>query len=151
MKLELRLDGKIVTIVGDFTIAIQDDVAVVVADDVAVPEPVGAIPADVPAVIPKPVVDIPTDVLPLQVVNEVVYDTPISPIDEALFRKLSSLRRELAIAAKVPPYVIFHDKTLREMIHKRPNDLWELSEVSGVGQSKLDKYGEKFLSIIRGA
>ena len=146
MKLELRLDGKIVTIVGDFTIAIQDDVAVAVA-----------IPADVPAVIPEPVVDIPADVptddSSLRIVNEVanvVYDTPISPIDEALFKKLSSLRRELAIAAKVPPYVIFHDKTLREMIHKRPNDLWELSEVSGVGQSKLDKYGEKFLSIIRG-
>jgi len=68
--------------------------------------------------------------------------------NNALFHKLSGLRRELASAAKVPPYLIFHDKTLWSMVEKMPVDLPALSNISGVGKSKLEKYGETFLSAL---
>ena len=51
----------------------------------------------------------------------------------------------------MPPYVVFTDKTLREMADKRPRTLAELASISGVGKAKLDRYGELFLSAIRGA
>ena len=73
------------------------------------------------------------------------------PVGTALFEQLVHLRRSLALSASVPPYVVFTDKTLREMADKRPHTLAELSCVSGVGKAKLDRYGELFLSAIRGA
>jgi len=51
----------------------------------------------------------------------------------------------------VPPYVVFHDTTLREMASRRPQSLVELSEVSGVGSTKLSRYGEAFLRVLTGA
>jgi ATP-dependent DNA helicase RecQ len=68
-----------------------------------------------------------------------------------LFHTLSDLRRQLAAAEKVPPYMIFHDKTLWGMIEKMPVELSALGHISGVGKSKLDKYGAQFLAIINGA
>ena len=68
-----------------------------------------------------------------------------------LFHKLSDLRRELATAEKVPPYLIFHDKTLWGMVENMPKDLPSLSKISGVGASKLEKYGSAFLSALHGA
>jgi ATP-dependent DNA helicase RecQ len=62
---------------------------------------------------------------------------------------LRARRRELASAAAVPPYVIFHDATLREMAALRPTSLAALAEVPGVGKAKLDRYGEAFLEVIR--
>ena len=64
-----------------------------------------------------------------------------------MFQKLAELRRDIANADGVPPYVVFHDKTLREMVDKRPADMASLGSIAGVGQSKLNKYGERFLSI----
>ena len=49
----------------------------------------------------------------------------------------------------MPPYVIFHDSTLREMAEQRPTSLTELGHISGVGQRKLDAYGDAFLAAIR--
>jgi ATP-dependent DNA helicase RecQ len=49
----------------------------------------------------------------------------------------------------VPPYVIFHDSTLREMAELKPTSLASLSRVSGVGEAKLQKYGAAFVSAIR--
>ena len=69
--------------------------------------------------------------------------------NNALFHKLSGLRRELASAAKVPPYMIFHDKTLLSMVEKMPVDLFSLGNISGVGKSKLEKYGDMFLSALQ--
>jgi len=65
-----------------------------------------------------------------------------------LFHKLSDLRRRLATEEKVAPYLIFHDKTLHEMVQKMPADLSALGKVTGVGKAKLEKYGVIFLDIL---
>jgi ATP-dependent DNA helicase RecQ len=72
-----------------------------------------------------------------------------NPIGDPLFDALRELRRELALEAQLPPYVIFHDATLREMAAIRPTSLAELGRIGGVGAKKLDAYGEQFLSVIR--
>ncbi|RXZ64452.1 DNA helicase RecQ [Pelagerythrobacter rhizovicinus] len=72
-----------------------------------------------------------------------------NPVGDPLFDALRELRRELAVEAQVPPYVIFHDATLREMAARRPASLAELGEVGGVGAKKLQAYGERFLDTIR--
>ncbi|WP_257539944.1 DNA helicase RecQ [Sphingobium sp. CFD-1] len=72
-----------------------------------------------------------------------------NPVGDPLFDALRACRRELAQEAGVPPYVIFHDSTLREMAEQRPTTLAELGHISGVGQRKLDAYGDAFLAAIR--
>lgn len=69
--------------------------------------------------------------------------------DEALFDRLRSLRRRLAQESGVPPYVIFHDATLRAMAQARPTKLADFAEIGGVGQNKLTKYGTSFIEVIR--
>lgn len=69
--------------------------------------------------------------------------------DNALFEQLRKLRRELAQAEGVPPYVIFPDSTLREMSQTCPTDERALLTVKGVGQVKLKRYGEPFLQLLR--
>ncbi|MFO7605074.1 MAG: DNA helicase RecQ [Desulfurivibrionaceae bacterium] len=69
--------------------------------------------------------------------------------DEELFEKLRRLRKELADAADVPPFVVFGDKTLVEMAALLPKDDTELLNIHGVGASKLEKYGAEFLKAIR--
>ena len=59
---------------------------------------------------------------------------------------LRRCRKELAEAEGVPPYIIFHDATLREMLHARPSTLEAMAQVPGIGQAKLERYGEAFLS-----
>ena len=71
--------------------------------------------------------------------------------NNTLFHKLSDLRRTFANAEKVPPYLIFHDKTLWSMVEKLPVDLPSLGNISGVGKSKLEKYGAAFLEAIQEA
>ena len=67
---------------------------------------------------------------------------------DPLFEALRARRRELAAEAGVPPYVIFHDSTLREMAELKPITLQALSRVSGVGEAKLDRYGAAFVEVI---
>ena len=69
--------------------------------------------------------------------------------DETLFQKLKSLRLSLAKEQKIPPFIIFHDSTLVEMVHKKPENLAEFSDISGVGKNKLDRYGSSFIEIIK--
>jgi RecQ family ATP-dependent DNA helicase len=69
--------------------------------------------------------------------------------DRDLFEQLRALRRRLAEDARVPPYMIFGDKTLQEMARCFPRSLERLDHVSGVGASKLAQYGETFLAVIR--
>jgi ATP-dependent DNA helicase RecQ len=69
---------------------------------------------------------------------------------EALFEQLRALRRSIADREGVPAYVIFHDATLREMAAQRPFTTAELLLVGGVGERKLEKYGEEFLQALRG-
>ena len=67
----------------------------------------------------------------------------------ALFERLRALRKDLASLEKVPPYIIFADKTLVDMCRKKPKTEAELLEVNGVGKNKLARYGTKFLNAIR--
>ena len=69
---------------------------------------------------------------------------------DPLFEALRSARRALAIEAGVPPYVIFHDSTLREIAAARPASLSELARVQGVGEAKLTRYGEAMLAAVAG-
>jgi ATP-dependent DNA helicase RecQ len=69
-------------------------------------------------------------------------------VGEELFMKLRALRKRIADEAGVPPYVVFPDKTLKEMAVARPRTEAALAEVYGVGRAKLEKYGERFLEAI---
>ena len=68
--------------------------------------------------------------------------------DEGLWEALRAHRLEISRAQGVPPYVIFHDATLREMVERRPGTPDELAEITGVGETKLKRYGDGFLSVI---
>lgn len=68
--------------------------------------------------------------------------------DESLFDRLRMLRMKIAKSQQVPPYVVFSDATLRDMCRKRPRNAEEMLEVSGVGESKLKKYGTAFLNVL---
>ena len=68
--------------------------------------------------------------------------------DTDLFKKLKELRLEFARAENLPPYVIFHDKTLLEMVYTKPKTLEDMAEISGVGEHKLQKYGIAFLKVL---
>jgi ATP-dependent DNA helicase RecQ len=76
-------------------------------------------------------------------------DTAIPDEDQPLWRALRSKRKQLADEHGVPPYVIFHDATLMDMLARRPLRETEMLSVSGVGESKLEKYGAEFLEVIR--
>ena len=70
---------------------------------------------------------------------------------DPLFEALREARRTLAAEARVPPYVVFHDSTLREIATTRPATLRELAQVNGVGDAKLARYGEAMLAAIAAA
>ena len=75
----------------------------------------------------------------------------LSDEDNRLWQSLRACRKRLADEHGVPPYVIFHDNTLQEMARERPTNDATMLEISGVGDSKLKRYGEAFLDVIRGA
>jgi ATP-dependent DNA helicase RecQ len=79
--------------------------------------------------------------------SEVVLDGA----DARLFASLKALRSKIAREEKVPPYVVFTDRTLAEFAARKPRTPAGLLDVRGVGQAKLDKYGERFLAAITGA
>ena len=68
--------------------------------------------------------------------------------DKQLFAELKVTRLELADEQNVPPYVIFHDKTLREFVIHKPRSLSAMSHISGVGEKKMERYGDTFLQVI---
>jgi ATP-dependent DNA helicase RecQ len=72
-------------------------------------------------------------------------DTP----QDALWQALKNRRLELAKQQGVPPYIIFHDSTLIEIHHNKPQSLTEFATISGVGQSKLQRYGEAFIEVVK--
>jgi ATP-dependent DNA helicase RecQ len=69
--------------------------------------------------------------------------------DLDLWEALRTCRQSLANEHNVPAYVIFHDKTLQEMLAYRPQTAAEMLDISGIGQTKLDRYGDRFLSVLR--
>jgi ATP-dependent DNA helicase RecQ len=73
----------------------------------------------------------------------------IEPVDLALFEALRAWRRERAAEQQLPPYVIFHDTTLAAVARQRPANADALAKISGVGQSKLLRYGADVLKLVR--
>jgi ATP-dependent DNA helicase RecQ len=71
--------------------------------------------------------------------------------EDPLWQALKDKRLELARELGVPPYVIFHDSTLLEILSRRPASLAEMAEISGVGQAKLEKFGKAFLRVVEEA
>ena len=111
MKIELKIEGKLVVIEAEGAVSVQ-------VCDLCEPVPSVAVSSE--------------------------------PVGCDLFQKLVDIRKELSAEQNVPPYVIFHDKTLHEMAEKLPSDLAEFAQIGGVGQAKLEKYGARFLSVIQG-
>ncbi len=70
--------------------------------------------------------------------------------DRDLWERLRTLRRELASSQNVPPYVIFSDRTLWEMVRFKPRTLQDMASINGVGVKKLDQYGLVFLDVMDG-
>ncbi len=81
-------------------------------------------------------------------VKEKKQKTPVRPQDIPLWDALRELRTELASEFGVPPYVIFHDATLQEMVRRRPVMTKDLGAISGIGEQKLSRYGQQFLAVI---
>ena len=76
-------------------------------------------------------------------------DAYIEAENEPLWHILKTKRTELARSQNIPPYLIFHDSTLLEILNRRPQNLTEMSHISGVGQAKLERYGDEFLQVIK--
>jgi ATP-dependent DNA helicase RecQ len=74
---------------------------------------------------------------------------PAEGPERDLFETLRERRQALAREQEVPPYVIFNDKTLRAMVEHRPETPSEFRALHGVGDVKLDRYGEIFLDVLR--
>ena len=68
--------------------------------------------------------------------------------DDPLWHALKAKRTELAKEQGVPPYVIFHDSTLLEILNQKPGSLTEMGNISGIGQAKLTRYGDDFLQVL---
>ena len=72
-----------------------------------------------------------------------------APFDEVLYDRLRSLRMDLAFDQNVPPFLVFSDKTLKEFCRHLPTTDREFLQISGVGEKKLETYGEAFMKVIR--
>ena len=68
--------------------------------------------------------------------------------DTELWEDLRTLRLEISREKGIPPFIIFHDKTLAEIVSYLPQTLDELSHIYGVGQKKLENYGRQFLDVV---
>jgi ATP-dependent DNA helicase RecQ len=77
-------------------------------------------------------------------------DRPLDNTEEALFQALRALRRDIARELSLPPYMVFSDVTLEDMARRRPATLSEMLAVKGVGQKKLDSFGQRFLELLNG-
>jgi ATP-dependent DNA helicase RecQ len=94
------------------------------------------------------------DELPLKPVKaaqktSVPADDALEEYSRPLFEKLRQLRLEISKSMNVPPYVVFHDRTLKEMAARRPSSRAELLGITGVGERKAEQYGELFLDVIQ--
>jgi ATP-dependent DNA helicase RecQ len=121
--------------------------------------------------IPTEVTPLPPEVIPeatteadsedtLQSVNEAAVPISATKIQAtassdstadstALFQQLVRLRKQISTEEKLPPYIIFHDGTLREMCRVLPGDLEAMRDISGIGAVKLEKYGNRLIEVIR--
>ncbi|WP_304169463.1 DNA helicase RecQ [Phenylobacterium aquaticum] len=82
--------------------------------------------------------------------RKVREDQIMAAQDQPVFEALRAWRRDEAARQHLPPYVIFHDRTLAEIAVKRPSGLGDLAAISGVGEGKLARYGEAVMDVLRG-
>jgi ATP-dependent DNA helicase RecQ len=75
-------------------------------------------------------------------------EVALAPDDQILLAALKDLRRQLATELQQPAYVIFSDRTLLELAVKRPMSLYRLTDIHGIGQAKLDRFGQAFLDVV---
>jgi len=87
-------------------------------------------------------------VLPPARMRRARRDRAANPDGDPLFEALRARRRALAAEGGVPPYVIFHDSTLREMAAAKPASLGEMARIPGVGAAKLERYGAAFVEVV---
>ncbi|MFT9008674.1 MAG: RecQ family ATP-dependent DNA helicase [Bifidobacterium sp.] len=71
-----------------------------------------------------------------------------NPMDEDLFQRLRAVRKEIATEIGKPPYIVFSDRSLRDMVRHRPTDRDSMLQVNGVGEHKWDSYGQRFADAI---
>ena len=83
--------------------------------------------------------------------ERLLAEQAVAPGDAALFEALREWRRDRASEQQLPPYVIFHDATLSAIARDRPATREALGRISGIGQSKLERYGTDVLRIVRSA
>lgn len=102
----------------------------------------GTPPGDTSGILPTPERD--TIIRSIPQLNRVTTN-----YEQKLYQQLKDLRQSIADKARVPPYFIFQEKSLREMAHYRPGDLQNFIRVDGVGEKKLEKYGLIFTSLIK--
>ncbi|PKM53591.1 MAG: DNA helicase RecQ [Firmicutes bacterium HGW-Firmicutes-5] len=99
-----------------------------------------------------PVIKVTQDAESVLYGNRTVYSNRIEIVaiesSDQLFDRLKALRKIIAVKTKLPPYTIFHDKTLKAMASQKPKDKISLMAIGGVGESKFRKYGEQFLKVI---
>jgi ATP-dependent DNA helicase RecQ len=101
-----------------------------------------------------PVIRLSANALPVlknteKVLLKVQKKQPVSELkDTSLFAVLRALRKEIAQEERIPPYVVFHDSTLQEMSRRYPVDRKSLLAVTGVGENKVKKYGDRFMEVI---
>jgi ATP-dependent DNA helicase RecQ len=86
-----------------------------------------------------------------KVFQKVPKKKEVQQVDNELFEELRRLRKEISDREKVPPYVIFHDSSLREMSQSLPTTKREMLTIKGVGEAKYEKYGAPFLALIQHA
>jgi ATP-dependent DNA helicase RecQ len=86
--------------------------------------------------------------LPKERKSEAAQKSFANQDEEELFEYLREKRLSLAREANVPPYIIFHDSTLLEMVHTKPISLSQMSRIPGIGARKLERYGQIFLDLI---
>jgi ATP-dependent DNA helicase RecQ len=75
-------------------------------------------------------------------------EAALQPSDQRLLSALKDLRRQLATELQQPAYVIFSDRTLLELAAKRPTSLYRLTDIHGIGQAKLERFGQAFLDVV---
>jgi DNA helicase II / ATP-dependent DNA helicase PcrA len=89
---------------------------------------------------------------PSRFVRELGVEEPEQPAaDDPVVKALKAWRLERARRDEVPAFVVFHDSTIEEIARRRPQELWELAKVSGVGPTKLERYGDEVLTTLAGS
>lgn len=81
-------------------------------------------------------------------VSRKVHQKVVQQGDDQLFERLRQLRKDLARQAQLPPYMVFPDSTLKEMSRRRPTDRQSMRTITGIGEVKLNRYGEQFIQEI---